>query len=266
MGVINLTPDSFYPSSRYQLDAAVEKAKQMLAEGASIIDFGAESTRPGAKIVASEVQSARLVPVIASLRKDYDGDISIDTSDPKVMLACIAAGANMINDVRSLKQTGAIDIIASNNVKVCLTHMLGEPETMQLAPEYPQGLIKTINDWCDSTYERCLKANIAAENIILDPGFGFGKSLMSNWELLNSLEVFTAKYQIAIGVSNKSMFKTISNCHDVNQRRIPSCICEAFATFKQVSIIRTHDIITSKQAIETAHLIIGANQCSAQMV
>lgn len=253
MGVINLTPDSFYPASRQSLESLESQLNKM--HDADIIDLGAESTRPGAKPVAAEIQIAQLIPAIAIVKTVHHGLISIDTSDPKVIRACIEAGADMINDVRSLSMPGSMAAVADSEVQLCLTHMQGNPETMQNNPKYPHGLINTIMFWYEDILKKCQQHGIASQRIILDPGFGFGKSLEDNWEILKQLQVMTANYQIAIGVSNKSMFKTINNCHDVNNREIPSAIAEAIATTKKVAIIRSHNTFNTCQAIETGRLL-----------
>ncbi len=258
MGVINLTKDSFYPNSRHDIQSSILQAKQMLSDGADILDIGAESTRPGASKIPASAQTLLLIPVITAIREFYHGTLSIDTSETEVMLAGIAAGADMINDVRALSAPGALAATANSGVKVCLNHI-------QKQPESNDEIISTLSRWCETTLETCIKSGIKFNNIILDPGFGFGKTLTNNWHILSKLELLTKDYNIAIGVSNKSMFAPVTGGQDVNNRRIPSCIAEAIATIKQVKIVRTHDIKTTRQAIDTARLLIGEAECLAPM-
>ena len=250
MGIINLTPDSFFPASRHDQKSALICAKQMLANGADILDLGAESTRPGAAAVAAEIQIKRLAPVVTELRRFYSGTIAIDTSDPLVMAACIHAGADMINDVRALRMPGSLELVAKHNIELCLGHMQGEPATMQANINYPACLIPTLMAWCKTTMNMCQAAGIASKRITLDLGFGFGKTLEHNWQLLHQLEQFTCDYKIAVGVSNKSMFKDLGE-----DRNIPSRVAEAVAALKKASIIRTHDVAATKQAVATINLL-----------
>lgn len=254
MGIINLTQDSFYPPSRHNL-AGLENQLTNMIDYADIIDLGAESTRPGASEVSAEQQIVQLIPAIKMAKQVFDGIISIDTSNPKVMQACLQAGADMINDVRSLAMSGAFEVIADSNAQICLTHMLGSPKTMQIKPEYPEGVINTIMLWFENILTICEQYRIEKQRIFLDPGFGFGKTISDNWQILNQLEIFTERFNITVGVSNKSMFKEIYKCEDVTQRSIPTAIAEAIATIKKVAIIRSHDVHNTKQAIETGTLL-----------
>ena len=256
MGIINLTPDSFYPNSRFSFNNCMPTIEEMLEEGADIIDLGAESTRPGAKTVPAEYQISQLIPAIKQIRNISDIAISVDTSEPIVMQTCIESGANMINDIRALSYNGALKVAADYAVEVCLTHMQGNPSNMQDKPHYPKGIIPTLEHWFAEKTEMCLEAGIKQANIILDPGFGFGKTNAHNWSIIEGLEQLTKKYEVAIGVSNKSTFSEVIGCEQVENRRLASVVTEAFAFAKNVSIIRSHNIRLTKQAIDTAEKII----------
>jgi dihydropteroate synthase len=187
MGVLNVTPDSFSDGGQYRdADAAVSHGLRMVDEGAAIIDVGGESTRPGADPVNAEEEIRRVVPVVEKLRGHTDAIISVDTSKPQVMRAATAVGAGMINDVRALSEEGALEAVAATQCAVCLMHMQGDPRSMQLAPHYDD-VVKEVNAFLKQRVNVCRAAGIAADRIVIDPGFGFGKTLEHNLQLLRHL-------------------------------------------------------------------------------
>ncbi|MDP4984020.1 dihydropteroate synthase [Pseudoalteromonas tunicata] len=242
MGILNTTPDSFSDGGQHNtFDNAVIKAKQMLAEGATIIDIGGESTRPNAPDVALEEELQRTIPVIKALRAQSDCIISIDTSKAQVMAQAIAAGADIINDVRALQEPGALEIAAAANVPVCLMHMQGQPRTMQANPYY-ENLIEDIQAFFQQRIDACQQAGIKLENIILDPGFGFGKTLNHNYELLKRLDEFNLLgCEVLAGLSRKSMIGNLLN-KPTEQRLAGSLAGALIAMQKGAKIIRVHDV------------------------
>ncbi|MDP5213759.1 dihydropteroate synthase [Pseudoalteromonas tunicata] len=242
MGILNTTPDSFSDGGQHNtFDNAVIKAKQMLAEGATIIDIGGESTRPNAPDVALEEELQRTIPVIKALRAQSDCIISIDTSKAQVMAQAIAAGADIINDVRALQEPGALEIAAAANVPVCLMHMQGQPRTMQANPYY-ENLIEDIQAFFQQRIDACQQAGIKLENIILDPGFGFGKTLNHNYELLKRLDEFNLLgCEVLAGLSRKSMIGNLLN-KPIEQRLAGSLAGALIAMQKGAKIIRVHDV------------------------
>ena len=242
MGILNTTPDSFSDGGQHNtFDSAVIKAKQMLAEGATIIDIGGESTRPNAPDVALEEELQRTIPVIKALRAQSDCIISIDTSKAQVMAQAIAAGADIINDVRALQEPGALEIAAAANVPVCLMHMQGQPRTMQANPYY-ENLIEDIQAFFQQRIDACQQAGIKLENIILDPGFGFGKTLNHNYELLKRLDEFNLLgCEVLAGLSRKSMIGNLLN-KPTEQRLAGSLAGALIAMQKGAKIIRVHDV------------------------
>ncbi|ATC94026.1 dihydropteroate synthase [Pseudoalteromonas tunicata] len=242
MGILNTTPDSFSDGGQHNtFDNAVIKAKQMLAEGATIIDIGGESTRPNAPDVALEEELQRTIPVIKALRAQSDCIISIDTSKAQVMAQAIASGADIINDVRALQEPGALEIAAAANVPVCLMHMQGQPRTMQANPYY-ENLIEDIQAFFQQRIDACQQAGIKLENIILDPGFGFGKTLNHNYELLKRLDEFNLLgCEVLAGLSRKSMIGNLLN-KPTEQRLAGSLAGALIAMQKGAKIIRVHDV------------------------
>ncbi len=249
MGILNVTPDSFSDGGRYSArDAALRQAEKMLREGAAIIDVGGESTRPGAEPVAIEDELERVLPVVESLVDELGANVSVDTSKPAVMRAAIDAGAVMINDVLALRESGAVEVIAANNVSVCLMHMQGLPRTMQTDPQYDD-VVADIIRFLDSRLDACTKAGIDRRRIVLDPGFGFGKSLAHNYEILARLDEFSALgCPLLVGMSRKSM---IGNLLDlpVPERATASAILAALALERGANILRVHDVKQTMQAI-----------------
>ncbi len=249
MGILNVTPDSFSDGGQYSArDAALRQAEKMLRAGAAIIDVGGESTRPGAEPVAIEDELERVLPVVESLVDELGAKVSVDTSKPAVMRAAIDAGAFMINDVLALRESGAVEVIAASNVSVCLMHMQGLPRTMQTDPQYDD-VVADIIRFLDSRVDACIKAGIDRHRIVVDPGFGFGKSLAHNYEILARLDEFSVlDCPLLVGMSRKSM---IGNLLDlpVSERVTASVILAALALERGANILRVHDVTETMQAI-----------------
>jgi len=249
MGILNVTPDSFSDGGRFtQLDIAFSQAQKMLADGAKIIDIGGESTRPGAEEVSVAEELSRVIPIIQLLVLKTDAVISIDTSKPEVMRAAIEAGAHIINDVRALQLDGALNTAAELSVPVCIMHMQGQPKTMQQAPNY-QNVVADVCLFLEERIQSCIEAGIKRENIILDPGFGFGKTLEQNYQLLAEMETFHQfELPLLIGVSRKSMIGNLLN-RDESQRLAGSLACATIAASKGAQILRVHDVQETADAL-----------------
>jgi dihydropteroate synthase len=249
MGILNLTPDSFSDGGRYNRhDAALRQAEQMLTDGAVIIDIGGESTRPGAAAVPAHEELERVVPVIEALRRQFDCVISIDTSKAAVMSAAVQAGADIINDVCALLEPGALAAAVSAQVPVCLMHMQGAPRSMQQAPQY-QDVVSEVKQFLLERARACEQAGIDKQQIILDPGFGFGKSLTHNYVLLQQLQQFAdCGYPLLAGMSRKSMIGQLLNI-PLNERLAASVACATIAALQGARIIRVHDVKETVQAV-----------------
>lgn len=251
MGILNATPDSFSDGGRFvQLEQAVTQALQMRDDGATIIDIGGESTRPGAPDVSVDEELARVLPVIEALRaQDPDIVISIDTSKTTVMRQAIEAGADIINDVRALCAEGAIELAAHYQVPVCLMHMQGQPRTMQIAPSY-QNVTTDVLDWLLHRADICQKAGITPSQIVLDPGFGFGKTMLQNYQLLQEFQRFVATgYPVLAGMSRKSMVGQLLG-REPSQRLAGSLACATIAAMQGAQIIRVHDVKETADALK----------------
>ncbi|WP_462147010.1 dihydropteroate synthase [Pseudoalteromonas gelatinilytica] len=243
MGILNVTPDSFSDGGSYcQLDSAVKQAQTLLHQGAKIIDIGGESTRPGAPDVSLDDELERVIPLVKALRASSDCIISIDTSKSEVMRQAIIAGADIINDVRALQEPGAIEVLAQYpEVAICLMHMQGQPRTMQSNPHYDD-LFADINEFFAERLAVCEQAGIQQQRIILDPGFGFGKTLAHNYEILNKFDVFNQfKLPVLAGLSRKSMIGNLLN-RDTHERLAGSLAGALIAAQNGAKIIRVHDV------------------------
>lgn len=249
MGVLNITPDSFSDGGRYnKTEDAVDQALRMVSEGASIIDIGGESTRPGANPVSIEQELSRVIPVIEAIRKRSNVALSIDTSKPQVMAQAIAAGANIINDVYALRQAGAIEMAALLQVPVCLMHMQEKPLTMQLKPSYVD-VVDEVKAFFNERIKACTLGGIKRDNIILDPGFGFGKTLQHNLTLLSRINEFTSYgLPILAGLSRKSMLGALLD-KDVGDRAAASVTAALLAVTKGAQLVRVHDVAETAEAL-----------------
>lgn len=258
MGILNVTPDSFFDGGKYKLqDAAVQQALSMVQSGAAIIDVGGESTRPGAQPVLVQEELDRVIPVIEGIQQNSDVTISIDTSKPDVMHAAVSAGATLINDVRALQEENALQVAAQLSVPVCLMHMQGQPRTMQENPEYSD-VIEDVYQFLIDRAEQCQQAGIDAEHIVIDPGFGFGKNLSHNLQLMQKLDRFTASpYPVMVGVSRKSMLGKILDA-DVENRLPGSLALATIAILKGVKILRVHDVKETVDVVKVCQAVIQA--------
>jgi len=242
MGILNVTPDSFSDGGKFSsFELACQHADEMVAQGALIIDIGGESTRPGAADVTVEDELARVIPLVEYVAKHHDVWISVDTSKPEVMRQAVNAGAHLINDVRALLEPGALETAAQLNVPICLMHMQGAPRTMQTAPEY-QDLVADVSQFLSERIQACIEAGIPRERLLIDPGFGFGKTLEHNYELLAKLERFEQfDLPILIGLSRKSMIGNLL-ARPTSERLAGSLAGAMIAAQKGAHIIRVHDV------------------------
>ena len=252
MGVLNVTPDSFSDGGDFfSLDKAVARALQMEAEGAAIIDIGGESTRPGAAPVTLEDEIRRVVPVIEALQSRLKVPISIDTRKPGVMRAAIQAGAGFINDINALREPGALEVAAGFAVPVCLMHMQGEPRTMQKDPRY-ENVVGEVADFLQRRVTACEQAGVGRERLLLDPGFGFGKTVAHNLYLLERLNVLTRLgLPLVVGLSRKSMIARLLGLEP--GERLPASIALAvLAVERGARLVRSHDVAATWQALQMA--------------
>ena len=249
MGVLNVTPDSFSDGGEFvRLDAAVKRGLQMVEEGAAIIDIGGESTRPGAEGVDLHEELRRVIPVVARLRDRSSAIISVDTSKPEVMHAAAAAGAAMINDVRALREPGALEAAVISGCAVCLMHMSGEPATMQDAPSY-QDVVGEVRQFLEERVAVCRDAGLPAERIVVDPGFCFGKTTQHNLELLRRLgEVSVGGLPIMAGLSRKSLVGTLTG-RPPGERLHGSVALAVIAALNGARILRVHDVAATVDAL-----------------
>jgi dihydropteroate synthase len=248
-GIVNVTPDSFYDGGRYQDPArAVDHGHTLVAEGAEMLDVGGESTRPGSHPPSVAEEIARVIPVIDALAHTTSVPVSVDTSRPEVMREAVAAGAVMINDVRALRLRGALDAAAALKVPVCLMHMQGEPATMQIAPTY-YDVVGEVHRFLVGRVARCLTAGVAREHIVLDPGFGFGKTLEHNLALLAGLRsIANLGCPVMAGLSRKGMLGAITG-RAVTDRLAASVAAAVVAAEQGASILRVHDVAATVDAI-----------------
>ena len=260
MGILNLTPDSFSDGGRFLArDAALAHAREMVEAGAAFIDIGGESTRPGAQPVSAEEEMARVVPVIEGLAGEIEVPISIDTSKPEVMREAVAAGAGMINDVMALQASGALAAAVETGVPVCLMHMQGEPRSMQKAPRYTD-VVAEVGQFLAERMQACQAAGLPRSRILLDPGFGFGKTLAHNLSLLKHLRTFTAlDAPILVGISRKSMIGALLDDAPVQARIAGSLSAAVLAVMQGAAVIRTHDVGETVDALKVAHAVMTAD-------
>lgn len=256
MGILNVTPDSFSDGGRFKgVDAALRHAEQMLVEGARIIDVGGESTRPGARSVSVNEELDRVLPVVEAIKAKLDVAVSVDTSQPEVAETAIALGIDLINDVRALAREGMAELVVTNDMPVCLMHMQGQPATMQAAPSYGS-VVEDVCNFLDDRAKRLEQMGLLSSRIILDPGFGFGKRLEDNLQLLAELRrIEQLGFPILVGLSRKSMLGQLTG-RQVAERLAGSVAAATISVLHGASILRVHDVAETVDAIKIANAII----------
>jgi len=258
MGILNVTPDSFSDGGKHnRLDQALRHAHAMSDAGATLLDIGGESTRPGAAEVSDDEELSRVIPVVEAIAQRFDVWISVDTSKASVITASAQAGAHMINDIRSLSEPGALAAAAETGLPVCLMHMQGQPKTMQHAPQY-QDLISEIDSYFTEQIARCMNAGIKQDKLLLDPGFGFGKNLDHNYQLLARLTEFHHfRLPLLVGMSRKSMIGQL--LHVSPDKRVTGSIaCAVIAAMQGAQIIRVHDVKETVEAMRIVEATLSA--------
>ncbi len=263
MGVLNVTPDSFSDGGRFErLEAAVTGARNMLHQGAALIDVGGESTRPGAQPVSVDDELERVVPVIEAIESELSANVSIDTSKPEVMEAAVAAGATMINDVMALRAKGAIETARDLHMPVCLMHMQGLPRTMQKNPCYDD-VVAEVREFLLRRIDACVSAGMDADKLIIDPGFGFGKTLQHNLTLLANLGVLVdTGHPVMVGLSRKSMIAAMLD-RPVDGRAAASAALALIAVQKGAAVVRVHDVAETADALNVAAWVAAAGEDAA---
>jgi dihydropteroate synthase len=259
MGILNVTPDSFSDGGQFnRIDAALHQVESMINDGASIIDIGGESTRPGAVSVSEREELTRVIPLLKAIKQRFSVLVSIDTSKAVVMAEAISQQADMINDVRAAQNSDALKVLAQSEVPICLMHMQGLPSSMQVNPQY-QDVINDLVTFFNSRITACANAGIGLERLVIDPGFGFGKTLQQNYQLLAHLNEFRSlNCPILIGLSRKSMIGDLLNC-DVQQRLVGSVAAAMIAVQNGADIVRVHDVKATADALAVWHAVATAN-------
>lgn len=258
MGVLNVTPDSFSDGGRHNvLDDALRHAERMLAEGAAIIDVGGESTRPGADVVPAQQELDRVAPVVEALTRELDALVSVDTSNAEVMREASGLGAGMLNDVRALEREGALAAAAQSGLPVCLMHRQGEPQTMQQAPDYDQPVEDAVVEFLRQRVAACEGAGLGRERLLLDPGFGFGKTVEHNLRLLNRLEALgELDLPLLVGMSRKSMIGKVLG-RPVEERLAGGLALSALAVERGAKILRVHDVAATVDAVNMTWAVLN---------
>ncbi|CRL64192.1 dihydropteroate synthase [Proteus penneri] len=260
MGILNVTPDSFSDGGTHNsFNDAVDHAAKLIAEGATIIDIGGESTRPGASDVSIDEELQRVVPVVEAIRQRFDIWISVDTSKAQVITESANVGASIINDIRSLREPGALEAAAKTGLPVCIMHMQGNPKTMQQSPHY-ENVMMDVDRFLQENIQRCVDAGIEKNQIILDPGFGFGKNLAHNYQLLAHLsELHHFGLPILAGMSRKSMVGQLLNVPP-QERVAGSVACAVIAAMQGAQIIRVHDVKETVDAMKVVQATLSAKE------
>lgn len=260
MGILNVTPDSFSDGGKHNdLVQALTHANEMINAGATIIDIGGESTRPGADEVCVEQELERVIPVVEAIAQRFEVWISVDTSKAEVIRESANAGAHIINDIRSLQEPGALEAAAKTGLPVCLMHMQGEPRTMQQAPRY-QAILQDVDRFFVDQIARCEAAGIKKEQLILDPGFGFGKNLSHNYQLLAHLaDYHHFGLPLLVGMSRKSMVGQLLNVGPT-QRLTGSIACAVIAAMQGAHILRVHDVKETVEAMRVVEATLSAKE------
>ena len=258
MGVLNVTPDSFSDGGRFsECESALQQAHSMVEAGADCLDIGGESTRPGADPVPLQEELDRVCPVLEAIRSELDVPLSLDTSTPEVMREGARLGATLINDVRSLRREGAVEAVRDSGLPVCIMHMQGEPSTMQQRPAYDHDVVAEVLAFLRDRTRELVDAGIRGERIMLDPGFGFGKTLEHNLTLLDRLETITAEgAPVLVGMSRKSMLGKVTG-RDVAHRMPASVAAATVAMMKGAAVVRAHDV---PETVDAARLVRALEQ------
>ena len=263
MGIINVTPDSFsdgatlYRGSNLDIERAMTRAREMVASGAAILDIGGESTRPGASPVSVNEEMDRVLPLVARIAAELETVISVDTSTPVLMREAANAGAGLLNDVRALTREGALEAAAAANVPICLMHMQGEPGSMQVAPHYDD-VVEDVCEYLQSRIACCERQGIARNRLLLDPGFGFGKSVTHNLKLLRELPRLAAiGLPLVVSLSRKSLIGKLLG-REVGQRLPASLALAVLAAQRGAAVIRTHDVAATVDAVS---MLMALEEC-----
>ncbi len=263
MGIINVTPDSFsdgatlYRGSNLDIERAMTRAREMVASGAAILDIGGESTRPGASPVSVNEEMDRVLPLVARIAAELETVISVDTSTPVLMREAANAGAGLLNDVRALTREGALEAAAAANVPICLMHMQGEPGSMQVAPHYDD-VVEDVCEYLQSRIASCERQGIARNRLLLDPGFGFGKSVTHNLKLLRELPRLAAiGLPLVVSLSRKSLIGKLLG-REVGQRLPASLALAVLAAQRGAAVIRTHDVAATVDAVS---MLMALEEC-----
>ncbi|MDQ2069125.1 dihydropteroate synthase [Natronospira bacteriovora] len=266
MGVLNLTPDSFSDGGRFQNPrVAIDHARHMLEAGAAIIDIGGESTRPGSRAVNESEELERIIPILEALRADTDAILSVDTCKPAVMQAAIEAGADIINDVRGFRDPETVDVVAGADVGICIMHMQGEPRNMQADPRYRE-VVREIRGFLRDRAETVEAAGVARERILIDPGFGFGKTLEHNLTMLRELGAFCASdYPVLVGMSRKSMIGQVLD-RPVEQRLAGSLAVATLAAWLGAAVVRAHDVAETRDVLKMVEAVRATGTYNAGAV
>lgn len=256
MGIVNVTPDSFSDGGKYCSTAsAVEHGLQLIAEGADILDIGGESTRPGAQPVSMDEELRRVIPVVEALSAVSSVPLSIDTYKPEVMRAAILAGADIVNDICALREDGALEVVASSNAGVCLMHMQGVPQTMQINPTY-HDVVAEVKQFLTDRVDACLAGGILKERILLDPGFGFGKTTAHNIALIQHLDrLAELGFPLLVGLSRKSVLGKIAGGDEL-QRLHAGLAASVVSVMKGAKIVRVHDVKATVDALKVVAAVM----------
>lgn len=260
MGILNVTPDSFSDGGRYNTtNKALDHAADMVRDGAAIIDIGGESTRPGAAEVSLDEELSRVIPAVEAIAKQLDVMISVDTSQPEVMRKAVEAGAHIINDIRALSVEGALNTVTALACPVILMHMQGQPGTMQIAPHYDD-VVQEVKDFLLEKAQLCISGGIKKENLIFDPGFGFGKSVTDNYTLLSHLdELVKTGYPVLSALSRKSMIGAACSIQQADQRIAGSVAGALISVMKGACLVRVHDVAQTREALDVFRATAAAD-------
>lgn len=261
MGILNITPDSFYDGGRLFRDGrpylpeVLRRAERMVAEGADVLDVGGESTRPGAERVTAQQEVDRVVPVVEAVASRFDVVVSVDTSSGAVIAEAAGVGAGLVNDVRALRASEALSAVINCGLPVCLMHMQGEPGTMQRAPRYDD-VVGEVYRFLLDRVDTCVQAGLSRDQVLIDPGFGFGKSLRHNLSLIRNLSLFTeAGYPLVVGVSRKSMIGAVTG-RDLPDRLSGSLALAAMAVERGAAMLRVHDVAETRDVVAMVNAVL----------